>query len=49
MNEFFKNIYPCFKVSGVPALLVYREGQLLANFIRLTDQLGEDFYANEVR
>ena len=37
-----------FKVSGVPALLVYRAGQLLASFVRLTDQFGQDFYANEV-
>ena len=37
-----------FKVSGVPALLVYRAGQLLASFVRLTDQFGQDFFANEV-
>ncbi len=36
------------KVSGVPALLVYRAGQLTATFLRLTDQLGQDFFANEV-
>jgi hypothetical protein len=35
-------------VSGVPALLVYRAGQLLASFVRLTDQFGQDFFANEV-
>jgi len=37
-----------FKVSGVPALLVYRAGQLLASFVRMTDQLGENFYATDV-
>lgn len=37
-----------FKVSGVPALLVYRDGQLISSFVRLTDQLGEDFFANDV-
>jgi hypothetical protein len=37
-----------FKVSGVPALLVYRDGQLISSFVRLTDQLGENFYANDV-
>jgi len=37
-----------FKVSGVPALLVYRGGQLISSFVRLTDQLGEDFYAPDL-
>jgi len=37
-----------FEASGVPALLVYRGGQLIGNFIRMTDRLGEDFFANEV-
>lgn len=37
-----------FKVSGVPAMLVYRAGQLVASFVRLTDHLGKDFFANEV-
>lgn len=37
-----------FKVSGVPALLAYRAGQLISNFVRMTDQFGEDFFANEV-
>jgi len=37
-----------FESSGVPALLVYRGGQLIGNFIRMTDRLGEDFFANEV-
>jgi len=37
-----------FEVSGVPALLVYRGGQLVGNFVRMTDHFGEDFFANEV-
>jgi len=37
-----------FEASGVPALLVYRGGQLIGNFVRMTDRLGEDFFANEV-
>lgn len=32
-----------FKVSGVPALLAYKGGQLLGNFVRLTDELTDDF------
>jgi len=37
-----------FESSGVPALIIYRAGQQLSNFIRVTDQLGEDFYATDV-
>jgi len=37
-----------FKSSGVPALIVYRAGQLMSSFVRMTDQLGEDFFANDV-
>lgn len=32
-----------FKVSGVPALLAYKSGQLVGNFVRMTDELGEEF------
>ncbi|XP_019937706.2 phosducin-like protein isoform X4 [Paralichthys olivaceus] len=34
-----------FRDSALPALLVYKEGDLIGNFVRLTDQLGEDFFA----
>jgi len=37
-----------FKASGVPALLIYRAGQLMGSFVRMTDQLGDDFFANDV-
>lgn len=38
-----------FKVGGVPALLVYKAGQLIGNFVRVSDDLGgEDFYASDV-
>ncbi|XP_068235113.1 phosducin-like protein [Palaemon carinicauda] len=37
-----------FKVTGLPALLVYKEGTLMGNFVRLTDELGDDFYATDV-
>ncbi|TRY63835.1 hypothetical protein TCAL_11497 [Tigriopus californicus] len=37
-----------FKVSGVPALLVYQGGDLMTNFVRLTDTLGEDFFVSDV-
>lgn len=37
-----------FKAAGVPALLVYRSGELISNFVRLTDTLGDDFYSSDV-
>lgn len=37
-----------FKMCGVPALLAYRAGQLIGNFVRITDELGDDFYAGDV-
>lgn len=37
-----------FKAGGVPALLVYKGGQLIGNFVRITDDLGTDFFAEEV-
>lgn len=37
-----------FKKQGVPALLIYKNGSLVGNFVRLTDEFGEDFYASDV-
>ncbi|XP_064487148.1 phosducin-like protein [Ornithodoros turicata] len=37
-----------FERSGVPALLVYKDGSLIGNFVRLTDEFGEDFFAVDV-
>lgn len=37
-----------FKKEGVPALLVYKNGQVIGNFVRVTDSLGTDFYASDV-
>ncbi|XP_045212584.2 phosducin-like protein [Mercenaria mercenaria] len=37
-----------FSVNGVPALLIYKNGDLIGNYIRLSDELGEDFYAIDV-
>ncbi|XP_013780722.1 phosducin-like protein [Limulus polyphemus] len=37
-----------FEESGVPALLVYKSGNLIGNFVRLTDEFGEDFFAVDV-
>ncbi|XP_050698365.1 phosducin-like protein [Eriocheir sinensis] len=37
-----------FKAGGCPALLVYKAGQLVGNFVRLTDEFSDDFYATDV-
>lgn len=37
-----------FKVGGVPAILTYKNGELLASFVRITDTLGDDFYPSDL-
>lgn len=37
-----------FKQHGLPALLVYKNGQVIGNFIRVSDELGDDFYPSDV-
>ncbi|XP_010193273.1 PREDICTED: phosducin-like protein [Mesitornis unicolor] len=34
-----------FTSNALPALLIYKAGELIGNFVRITDQLGEDFFA----
>ncbi|XP_054854393.1 phosducin-like protein isoform X2 [Eublepharis macularius] len=34
-----------FTNNALPTLLVYKGGELIGNFVRITDQLGEDFFA----
>ena len=34
--------------NGLPALQIYKGGALIGNFVRLSDQLGDDFYAGDV-
>ncbi|KAJ3662362.1 hypothetical protein Zmor_006716 [Zophobas morio] len=38
-----------FKADGVPALLIYKGGQLVGNFIRLSDDLGNDFQPEDIQ
>ncbi|CAG9833689.1 unnamed protein product [Diabrotica balteata] len=38
-----------FKADGVPALLVYKAGNLVGNFIRLSDELGSNFLSEDVQ
>lgn len=42
MNSLFQS------TSGVPALLIYKGGELIGNFVRLSDELGEDFYVTDI-
>ena len=37
-----------FKDSGVPAIQGWRGGELLGSLVRITDQLGEDFYMSDL-
>lgn len=37
-----------FKKEGVPALLAYKGGQIIGNFVHVTNTLGDDFYASDV-
>lgn len=42
------NMSSQFKSDGVPALLVYKAGQMVGNFVRVTDELGDEFYSGDV-
>jgi len=37
-----------FKAKGIPALLVYKGGNLIGNFVQIKEELGSDFYAGDV-
>nr|XP_003230293.1 PREDICTED: phosducin-like protein [Anolis carolinensis] len=39
---------PRFAAAALPALLVYKGGELVGNFVRITDQLGLDFFADDL-
>ncbi|XP_060613578.2 phosducin-like protein [Anolis sagrei] len=39
---------PRFAAAALPALLVYKGGELVGNFVRITDQLGLDFFASDL-
>lgn len=42
------NVSKNFKKEGIPALLVYKNGEVIGNFIHVTDYLGEDFFSTDV-
>lgn len=37
-----------FKSNGVPALLVYKAGQMIGNFVKVTDDLSDEFSSSDV-
>lgn len=38
-----------FKTDGVPALLVYKSGNMVGNFVRVSNELGSDFVYEDVQ
>ncbi|XP_038067392.1 phosducin-like protein [Patiria miniata] len=42
------NLSQNFISNGLPALQIYKGGSLIGNFVRLSDQLGEDFFAGDL-
>ncbi|XP_077290650.1 phosducin-like protein 1 [Arctopsyche grandis] len=48
MSSSLAGVSKKFKASGVPALLIYKAGQMIGNFVRITDVLGDDFFATDV-
>ncbi|KAL1517687.1 hypothetical protein ABEB36_001422 [Hypothenemus hampei] len=38
-----------FKIDGVPALLVYKAGNVIGNFVKLSDDLGRNFQVEDVQ
>ncbi|XP_043469168.1 phosducin-like protein [Leptopilina heterotoma] len=42
------NVSRHFKKDGIPALLAYKNGQVIGNFVHVSDSLGEDFFAEDV-
>lgn len=61
LSKFYKNVKFCaipgscvgisnkFKADGVPALLVYKDGNMIGNFVRVSDELGNDFVCEDVQ
>ncbi|XP_058455247.1 phosducin-like protein [Malaya genurostris] len=38
-----------FKENGIPALLVYKNGEMIGNFVRITDDLSDEFTSFDVQ
>ncbi|CRK92135.1 CLUMA_CG005720, isoform A [Clunio marinus] len=37
-----------FKTVALPTILVYKNGQVIGNFIRMSEEFGDEFYASDV-
>lgn len=37
-----------FERRGVPAILIYKNGSLVGNFVRVTDELGDEFVTSDI-
>lgn len=42
------NLSKNFKTNALPTLLIYKNGQIIGNFIRLSDELGDDFFTSDI-
>ena len=41
-------LYVLKALGGLPAILVYKKGEVIGNFVRLTDEFGDDMYPADV-
>ncbi|XP_055332718.1 phosducin-like protein [Paramacrobiotus metropolitanus] len=48
MKASLVNLSLKFKAFGLPALLVYRNGELIGNYVQLVKEFGEDIYPTDV-
>ena len=46
--QFTVSLFSLQKLNALPALQVYRNGFLVGNFIRLSDEFDDEFYAADV-
>lgn len=42
------NLSEKFKKMGCPALLIYQNGELIGNFVKMNDEFGDEFCASDV-
>jgi hypothetical protein len=48
MKAYAAGVSMTFKAKGIPALLVYKGGSLIGNFVQLKDEFGSEFYVGDV-
>lgn len=48
VQSFQVGVSESFVKNGLPALLVYKGGEMMGNLVRVTDSLGEDYNVNDL-